>query len=124
MGRGLDVLELKPSALLSQNELDAAKLVRMDRFNPQDQQRIVWQASFVVSRAYVDQLVRGGGLSTTRTSAVTRDLERAEAMRGAGQRRALAALAARLDGDARSARDSARVRMLAASVRDLARASR
>ncbi len=124
MGRGLDVLELQPSDLLSQSEIDAAKLVKMDRFNPQDQQKITWPASFVVARAYVDQLVRGNGLSVARTAAVTRDLARAEGMRGQGRRTALTALATRLDREASAARDSARVRLLSASVRELARSAR
>src|SRR5437899_2401534 len=34
ISRGPDVFQLKPSAQLSQNESDAAKLVKLDRFNP------------------------------------------------------------------------------------------
>jgi hypothetical protein len=37
ISRGLDVFELKPSALLSQNEIDAAKQVLFDFLNVQDQ---------------------------------------------------------------------------------------
>src|SRR5439155_1582919 len=42
IGRGLDVLELLPSGLLSQNEIDAAKLVHFDYLNVQDQPKLVW----------------------------------------------------------------------------------
>src|SRR5207244_4232377 len=62
IGRGLDVFELVPSGLLSQNEIDAAKLVHFDYLNVQDQPKLVWPASFVVARAYLDQLARSNGL--------------------------------------------------------------
>ena len=120
IGRGLDVFALTPSVHLTQNEIDAAKLVRMERFNPQHQTKIVWPASFVVARAYLDQLVRNEGLPAARTSAIARELDRAEGLAGAEQRTALTALAARLDGDAQGTRDAARVRALAAAVRKLA----
>ncbi|HEX8362110.1 MAG TPA: hypothetical protein VF613_18470, partial [Longimicrobium sp.] len=121
IGRGLDIFQLKPSEHLSQNEIDAAKLVRMETFNPQLQQKIVWPASFVVARAYLDQLKRGNGLSAARHAAVERELTRAEGLQGAARRTALTALATQLDRDAASAGDGARVRMMASAVRDLAR---
>src|SRR3989454_300920 len=37
IARGLDILELQPSGFLSQNEIDAAKLVHFDYLNVQDQ---------------------------------------------------------------------------------------
>src|SRR5207245_1202116 len=48
IGRGLDVLELLPSGWLSQNEIDAAKLVHFDYLNVQDQPKLVWPPSFAV----------------------------------------------------------------------------
>src|SRR5689334_14160289 len=63
IARGLDIFELKPSGFISQNEIDAAKSVRLDYFNTQDQPKFVWPASFVLARAYVDQLARSSGLS-------------------------------------------------------------
>ncbi len=119
--RGLDVLDLTPSDQLSQNEIDAAKLVRFDVFNPQNQPKLVWPASFVVARAYLDQLVRGNGISTARSTAIASDLTRAEKLKGASQRTALNQLASRLDQDARSASDPTRVAAIAATVRDLAK---
>src|SRR5213594_3038701 len=41
IARGLDVFELVPSGLLSQNEIDAAKLVHFDFLNVQDQPKLV-----------------------------------------------------------------------------------
>ena len=119
--RGLDVLDLKPSDQLSQNEIDAAKLIHFDVFNPQNQPKLVWPASFAVARAYLDQLVRGNGISSARSTAIARDLNRAEKLKGTSQRAALNQLAARLDQDSRKAADPSRVEALAASVRDLAK---
>jgi hypothetical protein len=119
IARGLDVLELTPSDLLSENELAAAKLVRFDEFNPQSQQKITWPASFVVARAYLDQLARGKGLGEARVSAARASIDAAEKLSGAGRRSALNKLAASLERDARSAKDGAKVRALAAVVRKI-----
>jgi hypothetical protein len=124
IGRGLDVFSLKPSEFLSQNEIDAAKLVHMDRFNPQEQTRLVWPASFVVARAYLDQLGRNKGLASDRAARVVRELDRTEKLQGGAQRTALRRLAADVERDAAGAGDPARVRSLAAAVRDLADAQR
>ena len=119
IGRGLDVFQLKPSDMLSQNEIDAARSVRMEGLNPQLQTRIVWPASFVVARAYLDQLNRGSGLPRTRSDAVARELARAERLQGAARRTALTALATQLNRDASTSSDAARVRMLASTVREI-----
>lgn len=118
--RGIDVFQLKPSQYLSQNEIDAAKLIHVDLLNVQNQQPLVWPASFVVARAYLDQLVRDNGLPAAQSSRVARDLDRAEKLNGSRQRTALTQLATQLDRDARTAADSVRVQSMAATVRDLA----
>ena len=120
IARGLDIFELTPSALLSQNEIDAAKLVHFDEMNIQDQQKLVWPAAFPVARAYVDQLQRSGGLSTARLDAVRQALSAAEAASGAARGTALTQLATSLDGDLSGSSDAARVRMLRDVVRQLA----
>src|SRR5690606_7577066 len=78
IGRGLDILELTPSGHLSQNEIDAAKSVRLDYFNAQQQPKIVWPASFAVVRSYVDQLERSKGLPAGRIAAVRTALTAAD----------------------------------------------
>jgi hypothetical protein len=118
IARGLDVLELVPSEHLSQNEIDAAKLVRVDYLNAQSQQRFTWPASFVVARAYLDQLERGHGLSAERIAVIRGELDRFEK---SGARDALTALAGRLDRDAAGAPDGRRARLLAETVRLLGR---
>jgi hypothetical protein len=117
MSRGLDVFALKPSGFLTQNEIDAAKTVHFDYLNAQSQPKLVWPASFVVARAYVDQLARGNGLSSSRVSAVRAALASAEGMSGSARQSALAAVAAQLDSDAQGSVDAAKVRLLAGTLR-------
>lgn len=121
IARGLDVLELQPNALLTQSELDAAKLVKFDYQNVQNQQRITWPASFVVARAYLDQLERSKGLAADRVSATRTALANAEGMTGQRRRNTLNALATQLTRDAASATDGAKVRTLAGVVKELAK---
>src|SRR5207342_94408 len=45
IARGLDIFELTPSAMISQNEIDAAKLVHLDYLNVQDQPKLTWPPS-------------------------------------------------------------------------------
>ena len=119
IARGLDILELQPGALLSQNEIDAAKLIHFDYLNAQDQQKLVWPASFVVARAYVDQLERSHGLPATRIK-VTRDaLRKAEKASGQARRNGLSKLATQLNADTRGSSDQAKVQMLISVVNDL-----
>jgi hypothetical protein len=124
IARGLDVFELTPSGFLTQNEIDAAKTIQLSYFNTQEQQRFEWPATFALSRAYLDQLQRSGGLSATRLAAVRNELARAEILSGNQQRDALTRLATSLNSDATGSSDQAKVRVLAASVRDLAAATR
>ena len=119
IARGLDVFKLTPTADLTQNEIDAAKLVRFDQLNPQSQPKLVWPAAFVVARAYVDQLVRDNGLPSARTSAIETALKSAERMSGASRVSALKKLAAQLNGEAAGASDGVRVRALADVVSGL-----
>lgn len=120
IARGLDILDLLPTAHLSANELAAAKLVMMDEFNPQSQPHVVWPAAFPVVRSYLDQLVRGKGLSAVRTAAIGKALDAAEKQSGAARATALNGLARAVDRDVRGARDGARVRAMAAEIRRLA----
>jgi hypothetical protein len=123
IGRGLDIVELTPSPMLSQNEIDAAKLIKFDYLNVQDQQKFVWPASFSVSRAYLDQLERNGGLAAARISAARSGLSAAEKASGSARQAALSKLAGELHKDADSAKDSAKVHALAGSIDALAKAA-
>jgi hypothetical protein len=119
IARGLDIFELQPSELLSANEIAAAKLVHFDYLNAQDQQQIVWPASYVVVYAYLDQLERNNGLAADRIKATRTALNRSEQIAGS-RRSALTKLAAQLNSDAAGARDPAKVRAVAAEVTRLA----
>jgi hypothetical protein len=122
--RGLDIFELVPSAFISQNEIDAAKTVHLDYLNAQGQPKLTWPPSFSLARAFADQLERSNGLAPARLQATRQALTSAESASGAARRTALTRLATQLNGDAASATDGAKVRMLAGAVRDLAGATR
>ncbi len=124
LSRGFDIFELTPSEFLSENELEAARLVTFEDYNPQSQPKLVWPAAFPVVRSYLDQLVRGEGLAPERTAAIAAELDAAEAAGGTTRAQQLTRIAAGLDSDAATARDSSRVREMAQAVRDLAAASR
>jgi hypothetical protein len=121
ISRGLDILELTPSAHISQNEIDAAKTVRFEYYNTQNQQKFVWPPSFALARAYVDQLERSRGLSADRIVTVRNALRNAESASGSARSTALTQLAGQVDGFVAGSSDAAKVRLLATAVRDLAR---
>ena len=121
IARGLDILELTPSAFLSANEIAAAKLVQHDVNNPQTQMKNTWPAHVAVAQAYLDQLVRGNGLAAARTSAVAKELDAAVQLSGAAKKAALSKLAAALTADAAGAADAGRVKALSAVVAQLAK---
>jgi LVIVD repeat-containing protein len=124
LDRGMDILELTPSAQLSANEIAAAKLVRFDAYNPQSQPKMTWPPAFVVVRSYLDQLVRNGGLASERTAAISSALDVAEMKAGAARATALSALAQQVDRDVAGAKDGTRVRTMAGEIRRLAAASK
>ena len=120
IARGLDILELVPSEHLTQNEIDAAKSVRLDYLNVQGQPEFVWPPSFALARAYLDQLERSQGVAAARIAATRDALAAAEAASGVDRRAALTVLATELESAAQGAGDPAKVRTLAAAVGDLA----
>lgn len=78
IARGLDIFELTPSESLTQNEIDAAKAVQVERLNVQNQQRIVWPNRLVVAKAYLDQLERSQALTADQISAARSAIQSAE----------------------------------------------
>jgi len=125
IARGIDVFRLKPTEHMSQNEIDAAGLVRSEEVNTQLQTKIVWPAATPVARAYLDQLARTKGIAPDRARAVTSALERADDVRSAKDKNAAAVvdqletLASQIDRDAGSAsgRDAMRLQALAATIK-------
>jgi LVIVD repeat len=116
--RGLDIFELLPSGLLSRNEIDAAKTVRFDFLNAQEQRKLVWPPSFAKARAYLDQLERSGGLDSGATETVRAQLASAEKQSGRTRQQALKKLAAQLSTIG-SVNDHGKLRMLQSSVAEL-----
>ena len=78
IARGLDVFELTPTQFLTQNEIDAAKTVRVTELNVQNQQKIEWPAQFVVAKAYLDQLMRSLALPADRIADLQKAMQSAE----------------------------------------------
>ena len=125
ISRGIDIFELKPSEHLTQNEIDAAALIRWEEFNPQMQPKVTYPAVAVVAKAYVDQLNRTKAIAADRAQAVVGAMDRAEALRTPRDRGAaeaateLTRLAGQLDADAARAtgRDQARLRALSETLK-------
>jgi hypothetical protein len=120
IARGLDIYELVPSGLITENELAAAKTVKVPYWNTQDQQRLVWPPSFALARAYLDQLARSNGLEAATIATARTSLASAERASGAQRKAALTELASQLNAAASSAGDQTKVRTLASAVSDLA----
>src|SRR5713226_4042582 len=117
IARGLDIFELTPTKFLTQNEIDAAKAVRMSGFNVQNQQRIEWPRQLVVAKAYLDQLARSQGLPTDRIAALRKAIQSAETSHmNRGELAKLKSLAPSLEKSAamtKSTADSNRLQALA-----------
>jgi hypothetical protein len=119
MARGLDIFELVPSGFISENELAAAKTVKLDYLNTQGQPKLTWPATVSLALAYVDQLERSKGMDAARITSVRQELAQAEKA-SAGERQAtLSRLAAQLETEAGRASEGAKVRTLAGVVKQL-----
>jgi hypothetical protein len=121
IARGLDIFELTPTKFLTQNEIDAAKAVRVTALNVQNQEKIEWPRQLVVAKAYVDQLERSQALPTDRIAALRQAIQRAESSHlSPGELEKLSSLAPSLEksaGMTKSAADSARLQALAEILR-------
>jgi hypothetical protein len=125
IARGLDIFRLTPSEFLSQNEIDAASQVHNTEFNAQFQQRVSWAPTSAVARAYLDQLGRSKGITSTRAAAAKSALERADRIKSASDKGAaavseeLTTLARDLETDASASApiDAGRLKALAATLR-------
>ncbi len=78
IARGLDVFELAPAQNLSQNEIDAAKLVRVNELNVQNQQKIEYPKNLTVAQAYIDQLERSQSISADKITNLRQTIQSAE----------------------------------------------
>lgn len=121
IARGLDIFELTPSQHLTQNEIDAAKAIRVAELNVQNQEKIEWPRQLVVAKAYVDQLERSQALPSGRIAALRLAIQRAESShlneRGVEKLKSLAPSLEKSAGPRTSAADSARLQALAEILR-------
>ena len=118
--RGLDIFELTPSDILTQNEIDAANSVELTHLNSQGQPVYEWPATFALARAYLDQLERWHGMDAPRVAAARSALDSAEGGSGTARRDTLRSLANALSAHAAEAADSDKVAKLADAVQRLA----
>ncbi len=115
IARGLDVFELTPTQFLTQNEIDAAKTVRVDTLNVQNQQKLEWPAQLVVAKAYVDQLERSQALPAERITALRTAIQNAESSHmNKGKVAKLSGMAPSLEQGASAAADPADAKRLRA----------
>jgi hypothetical protein len=114
--RGLDIFKLVPSDQLSQNEIDAAALVKWDELNVQEQTPIKWPNSPVVAKAYVDQLVRSQTMTADRADSLRAALDKADKATGSARAAAVGQvkqMAVQVLADAGKATGRAAMRMKA-----------
>ena len=117
IARGLDVFELTPTKFLTQNEIDAAKTVRVTELNVQNQQKIEWPRNLVVAKAYVDQLERSQALPADQIAALRQAMDKKDL----AKLKELAPSLAQSAGSAKSAADSTRLNALADILKQPAR---
>ncbi len=117
IARGLDVFELTPTKFLTQNEIDAAKSVRVSELNVQNQQKIEWPAQLIVAKAYLDQLERSQALPANQIADLRKAIQNAETSHmNKGKVKKLQHMAASLQQNAAAAKtpaDSKRLHALA-----------
>jgi hypothetical protein len=122
IARGLDVFQLTPTKFLTKNELDAARAVRVNELNVQNQQKIEWPAQLVVAKAYLDQLSRSQALPQERIAVVEKAIASAEKSHmKAKQVAALKEMSSSLEVSATTAKDpvdSSRLHALAAILKN------
>jgi len=119
ISRGLDIFELVPSGLISENEIAAAKSVHQDYANIQGQQKFTWPKTYSLARAYLDQLERARALDAGTISAARQSLASAEQAKGSERQKVLDQLVTRLEGELGKTTDAGKVKTLAGVVRDL-----
>ena len=120
IARGIDIFRLTPSEHLTQNEIDAATLIRFDEFNSQQQPKIAWPDALVVARAYLDQLNRSKAMPPDRIAAVKAAIDKVDRRSPARvDVDQLGTIAAELERDAAKAsgRDGARMRSMAETLK-------
>jgi hypothetical protein len=122
IARGLDVFELTPTQFLTQNEIDAAKTVKVAELNVQNQQRLEWPTRLVVAKAYLDQLSRSQALPEKQVADARKAIQDAETSHmnksKVGKLKKIAASVEKSAATAKTAADANRLRALAGVLRN------
>ncbi|HSS18892.1 MAG TPA: hypothetical protein VLL54_02350 [Pyrinomonadaceae bacterium] len=125
IARGLDVFDLTPTKFLSQNEIDAAKTVRVAELNVQNQERIEWPRQLSVAKAYVDQLERAQALPVAEIFNLRQAIAEAESshlqQKGLTKLKSLASALEQTAATTKSVTDSNRLQALAEILKQPAR---
>lgn len=109
IARGLDIFELTPTKYLTQNEIDAAKSVRVSELNVQNQQMLVYPKTLTVAKAYIDQLERSQALPSTQIASLRQAIKN----KNKGKLKSLASSLSKSAATAKNAADSTRMKALA-----------
>ena len=119
IARGLDVFELRPSPLLTENEIAAAREVVLQELNVQGQPLLEWPASPNVARALLDQLERSSGLAPDLLAEARAAVARAERAEGAERATVLGDLIRELEAQRSGSVDSARIGRLVETLQGM-----
>ncbi|GAA1177133.1 hypothetical protein GCM10009584_18260 [Ornithinimicrobium humiphilum] len=92
--RGLDVLKVNPTADLTANELAAARTVKLAEHNAMSMRQYVWEPSFEVVRAHLDQVKRDGDIKANKLANVEKMVDKAQEASGKNAKNAIAQLRA------------------------------
>ena len=120
IARGLDAMDLVPSEFLTQNEIDAAKTVKLAYFNAQGQPKLVWPPTFALARAYLDQLERNKCMPANRIAATRTALATAESASAPQRTSELTTLLAQLENDKQGSCDAQRIEKIRQTIQSLA----
>ena len=82
--------------------------------------KLSWPATYSLARAYLDQLERTKGMDADKIADARAELAKAEKSGGSEQQQTLSRLVSRLEADVNGTGDSAKVRLLAGAVKQLA----
>ncbi len=119
IARGLDILELKPSPYITENEIAAANTVKFEQLNPQDQPHYTWPTTFALAHAYVDQLHRDEAVEAGNINQIRQGLRAAEQASGSERSDMLNELAQMVEQQIESSSDQDKVQKLTETIRDL-----
>ncbi|HVE58907.1 MAG TPA: hypothetical protein VNB22_18885 [Pyrinomonadaceae bacterium] len=117
ISRGLDVFELTPTEHLTQNEIDAAKTVRVAELNVQNQQKIEYPRQLVVAKAYIDQLERSQALPADQIASLREAIQNAETSKSLKKLKKLASPLEKNARETKNEADAARLQDLAAILK-------